>query len=117
MPSDALTALIQGLITSAPKETTVLTPGDEYQFRLWAAQNALRDVDHPDSHYDYRGFWKATQGAPHQPGGAQHFPDTFKQHGHPTFSVESQYSRGLQDGGRWLGDTLMAPPMPSHGGR
>lgn len=95
-------------------ENTVLSPDDEQAFRQWIAQNNIHDLDHPDSHYDYRGFWKQTQGAPHPPGSEMHFPDTFKQHGHPSFSVESRYSRGLQDGGQWLGDTLIPPPMPSH---
>lgn len=38
---------------------------------------------------------------------SQHWPDTFKQHGHPTFSVESQYSKGPNDGGRWNGDVYV----------
>lgn len=96
-------------------ESTPLTMAEEAAFQQWAQDNGLTDVDHPDSHYDYRGFWKSTNGAPHPPGSEQHFPDTFKQHGHPSFSVESQYSRGPQDGGRWLDDTLIPPPMASHG--
>ena len=98
-------------------ESTILTPVEEMRFRIWAAENRIPDVDQPGSFYDYRGFWKATQGQPHPPGGEQHFPDTFKQHGHPTFSQESQYSRGPVDGGMWLGDAFF-PPMPlavSHG--
>lgn len=85
-------------------ERTALTPAEEHAFRAWAQANGIKDVDMPDSHYDYRGFWKQTQGAAHPPGSEMHFPDTFKQHGHPTFSVESQYSAGQFDGGRWLDD-------------
>lgn len=97
-------------------DTTPLPPELETAFRAWAKANAIRDVDHPDSHYDYRGFWLSTLGAPHPSGAEQHFPDTFKQHGHPTFSQESQYSTGPSDGGLWIGDTFMPqPPMaPGH---
>ena len=102
-------------------ETTTLTPVEEQQFRAWAAANGIADVDAPDSHYDYRGFWKQTNGAPHAPGSEMHFPDTFKQHGHPTFSVESQYSTGPFDGGRWIGERYVPPGadllMSSRGSR
>lgn len=90
-------------------ENTALTPAEERAFREWAIANGIHDVDMPDSHYDYRGFWKQTQGASHPPGSERHFPDTFKQHGHPTFSVESQYSAGPFDGGRWLEESFVPP--------
>jgi hypothetical protein len=89
-------------------EITTLTAPEETAFQQWAATNQITDVDHPDSHYDYRGYFKATGGTPMQ-FGVDHFPDTFKQHGHPTFSVESQYSKGALDGGRWEGETFVAP--------
>lgn len=82
-------------------ETTALTPAQEAAYRHWLQANRITNADHPDAHYDMRGFWQATKGAPHPPGSEQHFPDTFKQHGHPTFSQESQYSAGPFDGGRW----------------
>src|SRR5881394_260387 len=88
-------------------ETTRLSVKDELRFQAWAHRNGITDVDHPDSHYDYRGYWRSTKGAAHEPG--THFPDTFKQHGHPTFSVESKYSRGPNDGGHWRGDTFVPP--------
>ena len=91
-------------------ETTRLNKVEESEFRAWAKRNGITDVDHPDSHYDYRGYWKSVRGADHPQG--EHFPDTFKQHGHPTFSVESQYSRGPNDGGHWQGDQF----IPSVGG-
>lgn len=97
-------------------ETTLLPPAEEAAFQQWVKANNIRDLDHPDSFYDYRGFWKATQGAAHPPGSVQHFPDTYKQYGHPTFSVESRYAQP-GEGGVWVGDdTLLAqPPMaPSH---
>lgn len=82
-------------------ETTLLSEEDERRFRAWAAQNNVRDVDRPDSYYDYRGFWQETAGKEIR-GGVDHFPDTYKQHGHPTFSNESQYQRG--DAGSWEGE-------------
>lgn len=88
-------------------ELTRLSPQEEQRFRQWAAANGIENYDHPDAHYDMRGFWKQTQGAPHPPGSQQHLPDTFKQHGHPSFSVESQYSGGPNDGGRWVGDNFV----------
>lgn len=95
-------------------EQTVLPAADEAKFQQWARDNKIPDVDAPESAYDYRGWWKES-GGPAVRFGVDHFPDTFKQHGHPTFSVESKYSRGPADGGRWLGDkTLVAPPMASH---
>lgn len=90
-------------------ERTPLAPAEEAAFQQWAQANGIRDVDQPDSHYDYRGFWKQSGGAPHPSGEEQHFTDTFKQHGHPTFSVESQYSAGPFDGGRWLGESFVPP--------
>jgi hypothetical protein len=80
----------------------------------------VRDVDHPESRYDYRGYWKdhASKGRDRTEINAgdqqRHFPDTYKQHGHESFSAESRYSRGPQDGGRWLpGDVLIDPPRRS----
>jgi hypothetical protein len=101
-------------------DQTSLTPSEELQFQLWARVNDIRDVDHPDSHYDYRGYWKdlASQGRDQTQINAEdqrlHFPDTYKQHGHPSFSVESRYSRGPWDGGQWIGETLVPPPEASH---
>lgn len=88
-------------------ERTRLTPAAEQRFQAWAGANQIRDVDDPQSFYDYRGYWLSNRGKAVAPG--QHLPDTFKQHGHPTFSVESQYSKGGYDGGRWVGDKYMPP--------
>jgi hypothetical protein len=93
-----------------PTETTQLSPLEEQLFQRWVGQNKIPDLDHPDSHYDYRGFWKSSQGASHPPGSEMHFPDTFKQHNHPTFSQESQYSKGPWDGGMWVNDTFLSQP-------
>lgn len=86
-----------------PGEVTPLGMAEEVAFQAWAQANGIRDVDRPDSHYDYRGFWKQSQGAAHVPGAQVHFPDTFKQHGHPTFSDESQYATPVDpQGGIWV---------------
>jgi hypothetical protein len=120
-PSAPLRSLLSG------RDTTRLTPDEERAFQQWTVTNRITDVDHPESRYDYRGYWKSTGGAPVEPGmfvshgaGQQlprraHFTDVFKQHGHPTFSQESQYSRGPSEGGMWIGpdaETFLAqPPM------
>lgn len=92
-------------------ETTHLSEGDEQRFREWARGAGVQDVDNPQSFYDYRGYWRdiASRGLDpremHDDG--LHFPDTYKQHGHPTFSVESRYSAGPDDGGRWDGEAYI----------
>ena len=88
-------------------ETTQLTADEERRFREWAARNNVRDVDRPDSYYDYRGFWKQMPSARIR-GGIDHFPDTYKQHGHPTFSNESQYQ--ANDAGSWNGEQFTPAP-------
>ena len=108
---DELSKIIAAL--AGRPETTMLSPDEESRFQQWATSNGITDVDHPDSRYDYRGYWKEHGDTPIR-FGVDHFTDTYKQHGHPLFSAESKYSRGLQDGGRWIGDTLVAPPLPSH---
>ena len=92
-------------------ERTRLTPGEEIQFQFWARENGITDVDAPQSRYDYRGYWRdvASQGSDQTKAydDGPHFPDTNKQHGHPTFSVESKYSEGPWDGGRWVGEDFV----------
>jgi len=85
-----------------PREITALAPAQEQAFRGWAARNQITDVDAPESHYDYRGYFQE-HGAKPIRFGTDHFTDTYKQHGHPTFSEESKYSTGPGDGGRWTG--------------
>jgi hypothetical protein len=109
----SLRALLSGLDPRTARlarrllETTLLPPGDEAAFQRWARENQLRDVDHPDSFYDYRGYWQSSGGPPQPPGA--HFPDTYKQFGHPSFSVESQYAQP-GEGGTWIGETLLPQP-------
>lgn len=89
------------------EEVTPLSGEEEDAFQDWAKKNGIRDVNDPRAHYDYRGYWEETGGAPVRYG-VDHFPDTYKQHGHPTFSEESRYSRGPGDGGRWEGETFIS---------
>jgi hypothetical protein len=89
-------------------ETTVLAPEQEVFFRQWAKANGITDVDDPWSRYDYRGYWQEHGSAPMR-FGTDHFTDTYKQHGHPTFSQESKYSAGPHDGGRWQGESFIPP--------
>lgn len=101
-------------------ERTPLTEAEERRFRAWVRANDIQDLDHPESFYDYRGYWKdiADQGQDTRQVNPQdqllHFPDTYKQHGHPTFSQESKYSKGAWDGGLWVPGTetlLTQPPL------
>ena len=89
-------------------ERTSLPLDQEIEFRAWAKRNGITDVDAEQSRYDYRGYWLdvASKGGDQTKAYADgpHFPDTFKQHGHPSFSVESKYSEGPHDGGRWVGE-------------
>lgn len=95
------------------KETTRLTPEEALQFQAWLKANNIQDSDHPQSFYDYRGYWKdiASKGGDstkmYEDG--LHFTDAYKQHGHPTFSVESKYSSGPGDGGTWDGEKFIPP--------
>lgn len=96
-----------------PLETSRLTPEQEIAFREWTKKHGVTDADHPESFYDYRGaFLTDLKSAINSTDGLPHWPDTFKQHGHPSFSVESKYSAGPGDGGTWGGPdgkTFSAP--------
>lgn len=85
---------------------TKLTPAEEAAFQAWKQQYAPRDtgVD-----YDLRGAFKADVKPEAERG---HLPDTFKKPNHPTFSDQSQYSKGDTIGGQWLekdGKTAFVP--------
>jgi len=90
-------------------ETTRLAAEEERRFQRWAQTAGIQDVDHPDSYYDYRGYWKKYQPpmAPRKQG--EHFTDEFKQHGHPTFSNESQYAD--ETAGSWEGEKFTPTPQ------
>lgn len=93
-----------------PEFTTQLTPEEDTKFQSWIKTNNIKDLDHPDSYYDYRGFWKENPNYAHKEG--EHFTDKFKQPGHPTFSVESKYAKGRTDAGSWDGDEFVPPDQP-----
>jgi diguanylate cyclase (GGDEF)-like protein len=102
--SQRLTRLRQG----GRPEVTSLPPGREGDFQAWVRQNQITDLDHPQSFYDYRGAFLA--GATRDPATGQNWPDPWKQHGHESFSVESQYARpGDPEAGRWEGDRFVSP--------
>jgi hypothetical protein len=90
-------------------ETTRLSAAQQAGFPAWLRANGVRDLDNPDSHYDYRGAYLGGVGRGADSG---HFPDTYKQHGHPTFSVESQYSGNANDGGTWEGERFSPAVQP-----
>lgn len=87
-------------------ETTKLEPAEEQKYQDWRKANirapGIANADNPSSRYDMRGFFEDKDALSQwKPG--EHFPDTYKQHGYPTFSVESKYSKGPYDGGTWTG--------------
>jgi hypothetical protein len=92
------------MIYTPDPNTTKLTPPQEEAFLKWAEQSGIRDLDHPYSFYDYRGFWKESEGKPWR-FGHDHAPDTYKQPGHLTFSNESIYSNDENPGGSWVPGT------------
>lgn len=94
-----------------PQEVTQLNPLQEALFKKWLVDNGITDANNPQAFYDYRGYFQSTKGQPHQSG--THFPDTFKQHGHPTFSIESRYSKGPFDGGMWAGENYLPQMQPA----
>lgn len=98
---------IEKFMTNSPQqpEVTKLSPIEEVFFQLWAHKSGIKDLD--NGKYDYRGFYKENGPVDYQ-WGVDHLPDTYKQHGHPTFSTESKYSKGPHDGGIWVGP----PPAP-----
>lgn len=88
-------------------ETTQLLPTEEVVFAKWIKQYHVKDLDAPESHYDYRGAFLA--GA--KPDRKGHWPDTFKQHGHESFSDESVYALpGDPEAGHWRGNKFIPNP-------
>jgi hypothetical protein len=96
-----------------PNEQTILDPLQETLFQRWAQQSGIKDLD--QAPYDYRGFFEA-HGPVKYKWLADHLPDTWKMHGHETFSQESKYSTGPSDGGMWKGEQFIPQPAmaPSH---
>lgn len=82
------------------KHTTDLTPAEETKFQSWLEKSGITDSDQPESHYDYRGYFKEHGDKPVK-FGEEHFTDRYKKPPHPTFSRESKYSQGPSHGGTW----------------
>lgn len=56
-----------------------------------------------DPTYDYKGYFESDPVAAMKTAkGKGHFPDTFKNPVHPTFSDESKYSTPEHKGGKWI---------------
>lgn len=99
---------------NTPAETTPLTADEGQAFRNWTYtnRNAPGIARWQTEPYDMPGFFHDKEALSRwKPG--DHFPDTYKQHGHDTFSVESKYSTNSNDGGRWVGD-MFIPPVNLH---
>lgn len=94
-------------LTLPPLETSRIHESQIPAFEAFVKRYKIKDLDHPSSFYDYRGAFLA--GA--KPDKSGHWPDTFKQHGHPTFSVESRYAfPGDPEAGTWKGNTYIPNP-------
>lgn len=91
----------------ASNEISQIPEARANEFYDWLLRNGVDLEDLEGSAYDYRGAFLA--GVNRDPEGG-HFPDTFKQHGHESFSTESQYSRGPGDGVHWEGEVA----IPQH---
>lgn len=99
-------------MTGPQPETSRLPPERKAEFAEWLKRNAVSDLDDPRSYYDYRGAFLA--GVDRDPKDG-HFPDTFKQHGHPTFSVESIYAKpGDPEAGSWKGERYIPNARTAH---
>lgn len=91
------------------QETSTVPPEREAEFRQWMARNGVtaEELNAPELRFDYRGAFLA--GQERDPVGG-HFPDTFKQHGHETFSDESRYATPDDpEAGSWDGETYILP--------
>jgi hypothetical protein len=90
---------------------TKLNPQEESGFSEWYTKTSNNlgldtNPDSPQQLYDYRGYFKEFGNVDMQRG--QHFTDTYKLPGHPTFSIESKYyTPGMENNikvGRWEGE-------------
>lgn len=75
---------------------TPLPQGSQAGFQQWLS-TLPQDMDKTGRDYDLQGAYLAGLST----AGNGHLTDTFKKPNHPTFSVESQYSRGPMMGGKW----------------
>lgn len=101
---------------------TKLDPNQEKTFQSWYKRTAKNlgldnDPDNPMHYYDYRGYYKEFGDVLMENG--QHFTDTYKLPGHPTFSNQSKYAnfynKDLQ--GYWdINDKYIPPKKYKDGG-
>ena len=94
---------------------TELGNNRERKFQDWYANAASvlglnPDPDAYEHAYDYRGYWLNNKNADVSSPDF-HFPDTWKQPHHPTFSNESIYAKGREGVGHWEGDTFVPGPF------
>lgn len=101
-----LGGLLGNLTQSQPGSfTTSLNPEQEAAYQVWLKVHGIKDADNPLAFYDYRGAF--LEGVNPFLG---HWPDTYKQPGHPTFSVESKYAFLRPElAGHWKGETYVPP--------
>lgn len=97
---------------------TILNDKNEKEFVNWyknvsSILGLNENPDNPNHHYDYRGYWleNKNNNIDYNVEGF-HFPDTYKQPTHPTFSIESQYANkryGInpKEVGHWEGETFI----------
>ena len=90
---------------------TELGDNRERKFQDWYANAASvlglnPDPDAYEHAYDYRGYWLNNKNADVSAEDF-HFPDTWKQPHHPTFSDESIYAKGREGVGHWEGETFV----------
>ena len=97
-------------------ERTVLSPDEEQRFRAWVATNQIfrcRSIPTATTTTGATGRSTVTQPVAFGNGS---FHGHVQQHGHPRrSSVESQYSAGPFDGGRWRGRAVRAAWGRPHG--
>lgn len=94
---------------------TELNDRREKKFQDWYANaaTALGLDPNPDAYehaYDYRGYWLNNRDADVSSPDF-HFPDTWKQPHHPTFSDESIYAKGHEGVGHWDGERFVPGPF------
>lgn len=103
----------------ASRYITILPDDDEAKFQEWYQRYALNhnlnpNPDAREHYYDYRGYWDANRVNPdlELSLSGDHFPDTWKTPGHPTFSVDSVYAKYAPEiAGRWENGQYIGPSM------
>jgi len=98
---------------------TILSDKNEKEFVNWYKNVSItlglnENPDDPNHHYDYRGYWLDNRKKDIDYTIKDfHFPDTYKQPTHPTFSNESRYASrkygiNSKEVGHWEGENFIA---------